>query len=200
MSATEWITRIPGDAGVLRLEDGERLGRERRILEPGVGEARDDPLVESGVGHGVDARAVVLALEVDRVDGARRCELRDQLVRPVGCRVELEAEARIVAEPGVEAFGRRRLAESHRDDERQRLGLPADGGTERQARLAQREVERSALVRPAPVVEVRVLVGLVIEELERLEVLRERVERPRLRRGRAPAPATRRDRARSPRR
>ena len=80
-------------------------------------------------------------------------------------------------EPGVETPLVARIAESHRDDERQRLGmLPT--AARATGPPGEREVERSALVRPAPVVEVRVLVGLVIEDLERFEVLRERVERP----------------------
>ena len=49
---------------------------------------------------------------------------------------------------------------------------------ERAARLAEREVEGGALERPAAVVEVRVLLGLVVEQRQRGEVLRERLERP----------------------
>ena len=92
---------VPGDPVVVRLEHGLGLRRERRILEPRVGKPVDDPAVERGVGHGVDARAAVLALEVDRVDRPRGGELRDQLLRPVGRRVELEAQPGIEAEPGV---------------------------------------------------------------------------------------------------
>ena len=47
--------RVPGDALVMRLEHRLGLGRQRGILEPGVGEPGDDPLVELGVGHRVDA-------------------------------------------------------------------------------------------------------------------------------------------------
>ena len=49
---------------------------------------------------------------------------------------------------------------------------------ERASRLAEREVERGALERPAPVVEVDEALGRGLEERQRREVLRERVERP----------------------
>ena len=162
---------VPRDPLAVRVEHGLRLGGEGGILEPGVGEAVDDALVERRVGHRVDRRPAVLALEVDRVDGAGRGELLDQLVRPVGRRVELEAKARVVPEPGAQALRRRRLAEAHRDDERQRPRLRPTASPSDEARLAEREVERGALERPAAVVEVRVLVGLVVEERQRREVL-----------------------------
>jgi hypothetical protein len=50
------------------LQHGLGLGCQGRILEPRVGEAGDDPLVELGIRNRVDARPVVLALEVDGVD------------------------------------------------------------------------------------------------------------------------------------
>ena len=78
---------LPGDPGLFWIEDGNRLGREGGVFEPDVGESRGDPLVQGGVGYRVDARAVVLALEVDGIDSAGCRELGNQLVRPVECRV-----------------------------------------------------------------------------------------------------------------
>ena len=146
------------------LEHGQCLVRQRRVLEPGAGEPGHDPLVQGRVGDGVDGRAVVLALEVDRVDGACRLELRDQLLRPVRGRVELEAQRGVELEPSPQPPGCRRLTESHRDDERQRLRVDPDDLTETETRLTEREIERGALEGPAAVVEVGVLLRLVIEE------------------------------------
>ncbi len=121
---------------------------------------------------------MVLALEVDRVDCSGCLELCDQLAGPVGRRVELEAQGGVEVEPRAEALGRSGLAESHRDDERQRLRRPADCLSERLPGLTECQVECRTLECPAPVVEVGVLLRLVIEERQRREVVRERGERP----------------------
>ena len=80
MSATEWI----GASQVTRSRDGSRIGLglvvDVGVLEPGVGEGLDQLRVELRVGVDVDRRALVLALQVERVDGAGLDELRDQLV------------------------------------------------------------------------------------------------------------------------
>jgi hypothetical protein len=47
--------------------------------------------------------------------------------------------------------------------------------------LPQREIEGRAFVRPAPIVEVGVLLGLVVEQRQCGQVLRERLHRPRAR-------------------
>ncbi len=94
MSAIEWIVRVPGDPVAVGAQDRLGLGVERRILDPGVREAGGDARVEIRVRRLVDDRAVVEALEIDRVDRAGRDERGDQLVAPVARRVELEAERR----------------------------------------------------------------------------------------------------------
>src|SRR5260221_14754249 len=102
---------IPGDSLVRRLEDGERLWCEGRVLQPGMSEALDDAAVELGVGRRIDDRAAVVTLEVDRVDTAEPDELCDELVGPACRRVQLEAEAWVERDPAAEALGRRRLAQ-----------------------------------------------------------------------------------------
>ena len=92
MSSTEWIERVPRDAVGVRLEQRLRLGGERGILDPRVGERLEHPPVEVGIGRVVDHGAGVLALEVDRVDAAQRLELGEDLVGPVRAGVELEAQ------------------------------------------------------------------------------------------------------------
>ena len=64
--------RVPGDAVVAQHEHrgGLRVG-EVGILEPGVRERVGAGGVDLGVGLHVDRRALVGALEVDDVDGAR---------------------------------------------------------------------------------------------------------------------------------
>ena len=62
---------VPGDAVAVGQQRGVGLGRELGILDPRVRERLGDPRVERRVGHGVDDGALVEALEVDGVDGAR---------------------------------------------------------------------------------------------------------------------------------
>src|SRR5215211_1808873 len=80
-------------------------------------------------------------------------------------------------EPATDEAHVRRLAEAKRDHERQRRGLAAERVRERQAGLAERQVECSALVRPATVVAVDGEGGRPVEELERTDVLGVGVER-----------------------
>ena len=84
MSSTEWIEASQVTRSWCGSRTASRLGREGRVLEPRAPEPVDDAAVERRIRRGVDDRAVVLALEVDRVDGAGRGELGDQLLRPVG--------------------------------------------------------------------------------------------------------------------
>ncbi len=88
----------------------------------------------------------------------------DELVGPLGVRVELEPEGGIESEPGVEPVGRRRAAEAAGDDERDGLRLPSERFSEGSSRLAQGKVERRALVGPAAVVVVGVLGGFCVEQ------------------------------------
>ena len=98
-------------------------------------------------------RAAVLPLQIDDVDVAPARELSDELVRPVGVRVELEAKVGIEREPLGNECGSRRARE------RDRTVLAPERVAERPTRVAERQVERRRLEPPAPVVEIRVLVG-----------------------------------------
>ena len=200
MSATEWIDRVPGDAIGVRLEQRLRLGGECGILDPGVGEGLDHPPVEVGVGWVVDHGAGVLPLEVDRVDACERLELVEDLVRPVRPGVELEPQAGIEGEERAEPRGRGRVAEPARGHEGHGPRLPPDGLAERSSGLAEGEVERGALERPAPVVDVHVALGRAARRAaasrDGARASRSSTRPPAGARGRAPAgpPAPRRRR------
>jgi hypothetical protein len=85
-------------------------------------------------------------LKSSRVDAAGRGEPPDELVRPVAVGIQLEPQVRIQLEPALD------VRDSRRDDEAHRPYLTAERITERVTRLAQSEVERGRLERPAPVV------------------------------------------------
>jgi len=162
----------------VRLEERDRLGRQSRVLDPRLRELLQHPGVQRGVGRVVDHRPAVLPLEVDGVDALEPAELVVDLVRPVGPCVELEAQRGVEAEEGAEPFRRGWVAEPSGRDERDGLRLTAHRTAERDARLAQREIERGALERPAAVVDVHLALGRLREERQRLEVVREGVDRP----------------------
>ena len=69
------------------------------------------------------------------------------------------------------------VAEAHRDDVRDRPRLPADRLGDRDAGLAEGEVERGALVRPLPVLAVVLARRAGRPEVQRLEQPRERLDR-----------------------
>ncbi len=125
MSAIEWI----GASQVMRSRwsassssvSGVSFGSSIQAS----GKAVDDALVEHRVGRLVDDRARVEALEVDRVDRARRHQLGDQLLVPRARRVELEAQPRVELQAARHRGERRRLAQSQRDDEAHRLAARA---------------------------------------------------------------------------
>ena len=152
MSATEWIGRVPGDPVAVRLEDGIRLLVQRGILEPRVRKRERDARVEGRVRRLVDRRALVGALEVDRVDRACLDELVDQSVVPRPCRVELEAQVGIEIEQArsgaIVAGSPNRI-----DATKRRPAAPRArrASAERLARLAKGEVERRALESPAAI-------------------------------------------------
>ena len=180
MSPTEWI----GASQVMRSRWGSSAASasgvgQVGILEPGLRERLGDPAVEAGVGVDVDRRALVGALEVDRGDRAGVDELLDQLVRPVRRAVELEAQPRVGLEPAADGLEARRAAEPQGDDERDRARLALEHVGERAAGLAEREVERGALDRPAAVeVEGGEEGRRVREQVELADVAGEAVERP----------------------
>ena len=66
-------------------------------------------------------------------------------------RVQLEAQPRVLRQPRVQPVEARRVADPDRRHEVDRARCAADGGLQRQAVLAQREIERRALERPAAV-------------------------------------------------
>ena len=83
MSAIEWIGASQVKRSLCGSSTGRGLVGEARVLEPGVGERLRHAPVEVGVGRLVHDRALVEALEVDRVDRAGLDQLGDQLVGPV---------------------------------------------------------------------------------------------------------------------
>ena len=134
---------VPGDPVAMRLEHRIGLLVQARILEPGVRKRAGDAAVELGGGGGVDPFALVEALQVDDVDGAGGGELGHDLVGPGVAGVELEADSRGDGAPaGDVALG---------DDEADGLRLAADCFGQREAVLAQGEVERRRLESPGPV-------------------------------------------------
>ena len=148
--------RVPGEALAVRRQHRLGLGRERRVLDPGVGERLDHAPVEHRVGRLVDDRARVVALEVDRVNGARRDQLGDQLLVPRARRVELEAQAGV----RIQAPAQRLHASAARPAAARRRSAPAGARAPSAAcsvvaGLAQREVERGGLIGPRPVAAAR---------------------------------------------
>ena len=179
MSSIEWI----GASHVMRAACGSRIGLVSSVTRgssiQASGKRLDDAPVELRVRRLVDDGALVLALEIDRVDRPGRGQLGDELVRPVAGRVELEAERRVEVEPALDLVGRRRIDQAPRGHEGDGARLALDGIGERAARLAQREVERGALERPATVVVPGRHLRRAREQRQRVEELRERVDRER---------------------
>ncbi len=119
-----------------------------------------------------------MALEVDRVDRARRRDLVDERRRPARLRVELEAHAGGAGEPPAHRLDRRLLAEAERVDEAHRLRLQPEHVVQRAAGLAQREVERRGLERPVAKAQRHVPLRRLRPQLERREMLAEAGQRP----------------------
>ena len=172
MSSTEWI----GASQVTRSATGSRIGLVSSFTSGSSSQASGNAsisfAVELGVGLDVDRGALVLALQVERVDGARLDQLPDQLVGPVVGRVELEAQGRVDLEPLADRLDRGDLVGSgrrqpHRDDEGDRPRLAPEHLVQRLARLAQRQVERGALERPAAVVDRDLALGRAREQRRR---------------------------------
>ena len=173
--------RVPGDAVAVGLEHGVGFGvGQVRVLEPRVRERLGDAPVERRVRVDVDGRALVGALEVDRRDRSGGRQPVDQRLVPVRGAVELEAQPGVHLEPPADRVEARRAADPQRRDEVDRRLLAPERLRQRLAALAQREVERGALHRPAAVEaeggHSRLAVG---EEVERAHVLAEGPERPR---------------------
>ena len=123
--------RVPGDAVGDRVEDRPGLVVHVRVLEPGVREGFDQLAVELGIGVDVDRGALVLPLQVERVDSARLDELPDQLVAPVVGGIELEAKGGVDLEPLANRLDGRDLLRAggrqpHRDHEGDGPRLPPE--------------------------------------------------------------------------
>ena len=117
MSAMLWIGASQVMRRVLVGENLGGLGRaEIGVFEPCVREGFHDPLVEHRVGSLVDDRALVHALEVDRVDGTGLDQVLDELRRPGTGRVQLETERRVKHQALGDRLQRWRLTEPHRRD------------------------------------------------------------------------------------
>src|SRR5947209_2353028 len=151
---------IPAQSLLRATQRLARLVGQRRILDDRLRKGLRDRTVEARVRRLVDDRAVVLALQVEHADVSCRGDLAHVLVAPLARRIELELQFRVQLEPGPDL-------ESRRDDEAHRTVLASERPAEREAVLAQREVEAGALERPAPVVLEAVLV-------EAARVVRER--------------------------
>src|SRR6185437_15670269 len=167
---------VPGDSVAVGPQDLVGLLGQRGVFEPGLRKALGDPTVEldvcwRGVWSGVER------LVVDDVDGPRSCQLVNELVRPPSRGVQLEAQCRVELEAALQGLGRRGVAQAGRDDEGHGPRLAIERVCERAPSLPKRQVERGALVGPAPV------------QLLDPEGRRERFERPRA--GQRPARACR---------
>ena len=110
MSATEWI----GASQVMRSRWGSSTGRRppapMRSGSSSQASGRPSATIRYSSGSVSTSTGVprVVALEVDRVDGAGGGQLGDQLLGPGVGRVELEARARVALEQAVEPCPRSR--------------------------------------------------------------------------------------------
>ncbi len=161
---------IPAQARLGAAEGHASRVRQGGVLDDRVREALDHGPVEAGIGRLVDARAVVLPLQVDDANPIGLGETADESLAPVARRVELELE------PGIELTPTPDLRPG-RDDEPDGPVRTAERLAEGDPALPQREVERGALEGPAPVVPRCRLLRLGGEERQALEVGRERRDR-----------------------
>ena len=154
------------------------LGQVVRVLEQRLRERRDHALVHGQQLGQLAGLEAVVTLEVDDLDGAGGGHLVDQLGRPGGRDVELEAQTGMDLEPAPDRVEGRRFAEPERVDEAQRPRLAADGLVQRQARLVEREVERGGLERPPAPAHGRVPLRRLRPHVELREPIGERLQRP----------------------
>ena len=178
MSSTEWMiaSQVIRSCSPARISSVSEFSFGSSIQA--LGEGLDDRAVEARVGRLVDHRALVGALEVDRVDRAGGGDRRDQLVVPTAGGIELEAQARVAVEsPGDRLDRRLLLGQAQRDDERHRLRLAVQHLGQRAAGLVQGEVEGRRLVGPAAVVARGLALGRRGPQVEPIEQPGEAVDR-----------------------
>src|SRR3954454_4426155 len=168
---------VPGDPVAVGLEQALRPVLERRILDPRTGQPLDDAPVQAVLGRHRHGEVAVGALEVDDIDAAQLRELRDDAVVPAGRGVQLEAQPGVLAQPRPERAQVGRVPDADRRHEGHRPGLPTDGVLQREAVLAQGQVERRAFERPPAVEAGAVADGVDGEEVGQGEQVRKLVER-----------------------
>ena len=142
------------------------------VLDHHVREALDHQAVLLRIGREIDRRPAVVRLQVEDAHAIGRSEPLHQRAIPVLPHVQLELEL------GVQLAVRLDLGARGRD-EADGLELTPENVGERAPGLPQREVERGALERPAPVVARRAHLRLAVEELELVQPDRVVVQRPR---------------------
>jgi hypothetical protein len=173
MSATEQI----GSSQLIR----SRWGSSRPVVPSSRAGSSIDAAVQAGLRAHGHVDVAVAALHVDDVHAVQARELCDQVVVPAGRRVQLEAERRVDGEQGLQREEARGFPDPDGGHEVDRPGRTSDGLLEREAALAQGEVERSALERPPPVE-----AGAGADRLDREEVGETEQRRELLERARAP--------------
>ena len=156
---------VPGDPVTVAVEQLDGVVGHGGILDPCLRQRLEHATVEVGVRLHRHGRVAVEPLHVDHVDAGERRQLREQLVIPARRGIELEPQRRIHAAQRAERGEAGGVGDPHRHDEGDGLRRPADGVLQREAVLAQGEVERRALERPPAVV-----AGALADRLDREEV------------------------------
>ena len=172
MSATDWI----GSSQVIRSrQPSSRLAVLSSIAGSSI-HASGRPSIQTCLRVHRHGCVAVAALHVDDVHAAQVRELSKQAVVPRGRRVQLEAEIRIWTEARAQRGETRGIPDPNRCDEVDRPRGTVEGGVQREAALAEGEVERRALECPAAVGAGAVADWLDREEIGQREQRRELVE------------------------
>jgi hypothetical protein len=153
-------------------------GRSCGSFQIGVRERRQDAVVQRVERLRILDIEAVVALEVDCVDGARRRDLIDERGRPTRLGVELEAHAGTAGETTAHGLDRGLLAQPERVHEAHRLRPDAKHLVQSAAGLAQREIERRGLERPAAKTDRTGVLRRLRPKAERRQMLTEAGECP----------------------
>src|SRR5256885_15893114 len=105
--------RIPGDPVAMWTQDLVSVVGQRRVFEPGLGEALGDPAVKRNVRRS-QVRIRVEGLVIDDNDGFGRGQGANELVSPLTGRVQLEARLWVQREATIQRVGPCRSAEALR--------------------------------------------------------------------------------------